>query len=125
MNLKKERAVSVGVFVFLALIISAEAGDLSGTWIAETPLLTVTMVFIVEGTTLTGTIKTHATDEVEIQDGKVNGDKVSFYIMRPVNNKKVKVRFKGILDGQEIKFMRDDGRVTHIIAKRAHSDYSI
>ena len=123
---KKGRVIFVGVFVLLSLIASATAGDISGTWIARTQVLTVTMVFKVAGTTLTGTIRTRPADQTEIKDGKIDGDKISFYIMRTQNNKKVKVRFKGIVEGDEIRFTRDaDGAVTEIIARRAEPKSSI
>ncbi len=126
MSLSKQGLVFTIVFLFSAMTWCVAAQDLSGTWIAKTPVLTVTMVFKVDGATLTGTVKTHATDETEIKDGKVKGDNISFYIVRTQNNKKIKVRFKGILDGDEIKFTRDaDGAITNIIAKRAHPNSSI
>jgi hypothetical protein len=119
MCLKKCSIIFVGVFLFLALTKSATAGDISGTWIAPTPALKVTMVFKVNGTNLAGTVQTHPADETEIKDGKVDGDKVSFYIVRTSNKKKIKVRFKGVVAGDEIMFTRDaDGTVTKIIAKR-------
>jgi hypothetical protein len=126
MYLRKDRVVFVGVLVFLALIVSATAGDISGTWIAPTRNLSVTMVFKVDGTALTGTIKTHPADETEIKDGKIKEDKVTFYIVRTVNNKKVKVRFTGIVAGDEIMFTRDaDGTITKIIAKKVLPKSSI
>jgi hypothetical protein len=118
--------VVAGVFLFLALIKSATAGDISGTWIAPASALKVTMVFKVDGTNLTGTVQTHPADETEIKDGKIDGDKVSFYIVRTSNNKKIKVRFKGVVAGDEIMFTRDaDGTVTKIIAKRVLPKSSI
>jgi len=126
MYLKKDRVVFVGIVVFLALTMSAMAGDVSGTWIAPTLIFNVTLVFKVDGTTLTGTVKTHPGDETEIKDGKIDGDKISFYIVRTSNKKKVKVRFKGVVDGNEIRFTRDaDGTVSNIVAKRTRSDSSL
>ena len=102
------------------------ASDVSGTWIAPSLLFNVTLVFKVDGATLTGTVKTHPGDETEIKDGKIDGDKISFYIVRTSNKKKVKVRFKGVVDGNEMRFTRDaDGTVTNIIAKRTRSNSSL
>ena len=102
------------------------ASDVSGTWIAPSLLFNVTLVFKVDGATLTGTVKTHPGDETEIKDGKIDGDKISFYIVRTSNKKKVKVRFKWVVDGNEIRFTRDaDGTVTNIIAKRTRSNSSL
>ncbi len=125
MYIKNERAVVCGVFLFLALMISAKAGDISGTWIAPTPAFNVTFDFKVDGTILTGTVKTHPSDETEIKDGKIKGDKLSFYIERLVHQKKVKVRFKGTIVGEEINLTREEnGTVRDFIAKRARSDSS-
>lgn len=125
MYLKKECAVFWGLFLFLTSMISARAGDISGTWIAPTPSFNVTFAFQVDGTILTGTVKTHPSDETEIRDGKVKGDKLSFYIERLVHQKKVKVRFKGTIVGEEINLTREEnGTVRDFIAKRARSDSS-
>jgi hypothetical protein len=126
MYLNTRHVVLAGVFVFLALIMTATAEDISGTWIARTSILTVTMVFKVDGTSLTGTVRTRPADETEIKDGKINGDKVSFYIVRKENNKNVKVRFEGIVNGDEIEFTRDaNGSVTKVTARRSHPNSSI
>jgi hypothetical protein len=122
MYLKKNRVVFVGVFVFLALTISATAGDISGAWIAETPLFTHTMVFKVDGTTLTGTVSTRPTDETKIKDGKIDGDNIYFYIIRMSR----KVLWKGVVKGDEIRFTRDEaGSVIEVIAKRARPKPSL
>ncbi|MGD0101941.1 MAG: hypothetical protein ABSC60_16500 [Acidobacteriota bacterium] len=125
MYLKKDSVVFIGIFVFLALIMPAMAGDISGTWIARTPNFNVTMVFKVEGTTLTGTVRTHPSDEAEIKDGKINGNKISFYIERMKHQKMVKVRFKGTIVGEEINLTRNEnGTIGDIIAKRERSNSS-
>jgi hypothetical protein len=126
MYLNKGCVALTGVFVFLALVMPARAEDVSGTWIARTSLLTVTMVLKVDGTSLTGTVRTRPADETDIKDGKINGDKLSFYIVRNENNIKVKVRFEGVVSGDEIEFTRDaNGVVTKLIAKRARPNSSI
>lgn len=122
MYLKKRFLVFVGIFVFLALIVSAMAEDLSGTWIAKTPRFNVTMVFEVNGTTLTGTVMTHPADKTEIKEGKIKGDKISFYIERLEHQKKIKVRFKGTMVGDEINLTRDDqGTLSDLIARKESS----
>jgi hypothetical protein len=126
MYLNKGSGTLIGIFVFLALMMPARAEDLSGTWIARTSLLTVTMVLKVEGTSLTGTVKTRPADETDIKDGKINGDKLTFYIVRNESNKEVKVRFEGVVSGDEIEFTRNaNGVVTKLIAKRSRPNSSI
>jgi hypothetical protein len=122
MVLKKNYVVFGGVFVFLALIMSAMAGDVSGTWTAETPLFTHTMVFKVDGTVLTGTVRTRQADETEIKEGKIEGNKISFYIIRMSR----KVLWKGVVEGDQIRFTRDEGAsVIEVIAKRLRPDTSL
>jgi hypothetical protein len=121
MYLKRNRFVFVGVFVFLVLIMSATAGDISGTWIAETPLFTHTIVFKVDGTTLTGTMSTRPADETEIKDGKIDGDNISFYIVRMAR----KILWNGVVKGDQIRFTRNEnGAITEMIAKRARPNPS-
>jgi len=123
MYLKKRFLFFWGIFVFLALIMSAMAEDLSGTWIVKTLRFNVTMVFEVNGTTLTGTVMTHPADKTEIKEGKIKGDKISFYIERLEHQKKIKIRFKGTIVGNEINLTRDDkGTLTDLIARREGSD---
>jgi hypothetical protein len=121
MYLKKSRIVFVGVFVFLVLLMPATAGDIAGTWIAETPLFTHTIIFKVDGTTLTGTLSTRPADETEIKDGKIDGDTISFHIIRMAR----KVLWKGIVEGDQIRFTRNEnGAVTEMIAKKARPNSS-
>ena len=121
MYLKKAAMLFVGAFVLLALR-SATAGDISGTWIAPLPNFNVTMVFKVDGTILTGTVMTHPSDETEIKDGKIKGDKISFYIERMVHQKKVKIRFKGTIVREEINLTRNEnGTLRDMTVKRAPS----
>jgi len=123
MRPQKGLMVLVGIFSILALMIPAMAEDISGTWIAPTPNFKVTMVFTVNGTTLTGTVMTHPSDKTEIKDGKIKGDKISFYIERLEHQKKYKIRFKGTIIGEEINFTREEkGIQRDMIVKRDPSD---
>ena len=120
MYLNKAPAVLSIVFASLFLIAPATAEDISGKWITRTDVVTVTMIFRVDGTTLTGTVQTRQTDKTDIFDGKVNGDKISFYIMRGPNNNRLKVRFEGIVRGDEIEFIREsNGSEIKMLAKKA------
>jgi hypothetical protein len=116
---KKCSLVFVCIFLFLVLIMSAMAEDISGTWIAKTPRFNVTIVFKVDGTALTGTVMTHPSDKTEIKEGKIKGDKISFYIERLEHQKKIKIRFKGTIVGDEINLTRyEKGTLTDLIAQR-------
>lgn len=56
-----------------------------------------------DGSTLTGTVGGPQGD-VEITNGKVDGDNVSFTIVREFNGNTVKMNYKGTVSGDSIKF---------------------
>jgi hypothetical protein len=71
---------------------------------------------------LTGTINnTQAPGDVELNDGKVSGDEISFSLVRKIGNNDMKVVWNGKISGDEIKFTRtaQGGAGAEIIAKRA------
>jgi hypothetical protein len=101
------------------------AADISGKWTAQVPgrdgaPQDTTFNFKVEGTKLTGTMSTQR-GEAQISDGKVEGDKVSFTVVRNFGGNEVKLLYKGTIAGNEIKFTREGGQgpAREFIAKRA------
>ena len=124
MHRKKHTVGFLSVFVFLALITTAMAGDISGKWRVPGPInISVAFVFKVDGTTLTGTLSVRPSEAIEIKGGKIKGNKLSFYVERTMRQKLVKVRFKGTVVGDEIQLTRDvDGTKTDMTAKRESSD---
>src|SRR5450759_201727 len=81
---------SIWVLALMAVCaIVALAADASGTWKAsvETPNGTMenTFTFKVEGDKLTGTITMGQMGEAPISEGKVDGDNVSFAVVREFN----------------------------------------
>jgi hypothetical protein len=84
------------------------AADPSGKWTAETQgrngnTMTVTMNLKADGDKLTGTVSGRMGD-TDISDGKVDGDNVSFSVVREFNGNKIKQNYKGKLDGDTIHF---------------------
>ena len=77
--------------------------DITGKWKAEfttpdgTPRVN-TFTFKVDGNKLTGTVA-GTQDETAIQDGKINGDEISFVAERPFG----RFTYKGKVSGDEIK----------------------
>ena len=101
------------------LVVVAAAADVNGKWKAEfntpdgTPRVN-TFTFKVDGGKLTGTVK-GATDETPIQDGKVDGDEISFSAQRPFGA----FTYKGKASGDEIKFKVEfNGQNFEMTAKR-------
>jgi hypothetical protein len=62
------------------------------------------MVFKVHKTSLTGTLNNPLVGKTKIKDGKIDGDNISFYIVRVLNGYEVRVLWKGKVEGDVIKF---------------------
>ena len=81
---------------------------------------TTTFTFKVDGEKLTGTAASPQ-GEVQIQDGKVSGDAISFVLVRNFGGNDVKINYKGKAAGDEIKFsvsIAEMDRTFDITAKR-------
>ena len=93
------------------IAITAYAADVTGKWTAEVPgrggnMQTNTIVLKQDGTKVTGTLDGGRGGPVEITNGKVEGDTVSFTVVRNFNGNEIKQTFKGTVSGSEIKFTR-------------------
>ncbi len=97
------------VFGGMALVASAAEVDPSGTWQWEYEFqgrkVLSTVALKVDGDQLTGTYK-RGDRQRKIENGKVDGDQVSFQIGFEANGRKVVVKFKGKLEEDTI-----DGKV--------------
>jgi hypothetical protein len=107
------RIISLGAVVLLSLVTSAWAADVAGKWTATVPGAagqgesTITFVLKADGETLTGTLNnTQAPGDVQISEGKITGDDISFSITRDIGGAQTKVLWKGKISGDEIKFTR-------------------
>ncbi len=89
--------------------VTASAADISGNWkgTAETPNGTIerTFVFKVDGPKLTGETTSNMFGKSALEDGKVDGDNVSFTITVNMRGNEGKVSYKGkMVEGDTIKF---------------------
>ena len=89
-------------------LVALWAADVSGKWTAEMQgrggnTMTVNMNLKADGAKLTGTVSGRNGD-TEISDGKVDGDNVSFSVVREFNGNQIKQNYKGKLDGDTIHF---------------------
>lgn len=86
----------------------AFAADVSGTWkgTAETPNGTIerTFVFKVDGNKLTGETTSQMMGKSVIENGKIEGDNLSFTITVKFQDNEMKLNYTGKLSGNEIKF---------------------
>lgn len=117
------RKILVLLAATLALLVAAFAADVAGKWTAEFDtqigVQKYTYEFKVDGAKLTGKA-TSQFGSTEIQEGKVNGDEISF--VEPLNfqGEPLRIEYKGKLAGDEIKFTRKVGDVAteELVAKR-------
>jgi hypothetical protein len=96
----------LGIFAGAAL-----AADVTGKWTAEVPgrggnMQTNTFVLKADGAKLTGTMNGGRGGDAEIGDGKVDGDNISFIVVRTFNDNTFKIAFKGKVSGDTIQFTR-------------------
>jgi len=108
----KGKILSVGVMVLLALT-PAWAADIAGKWTAHVPGAQgqgdsdITLVFKVAEDKLTGTLNNSVMPgDVEIKEGKISGDEISFSLARKIGENDMTVVWKGKIAGDEIKFIR-------------------
>jgi hypothetical protein len=97
------------LLVLLALFsVAAVAADISGTWkgTSEGPngAMERTFVFKVEGAKLTGETTSSMMGKSTIENGKIDGDNITFTITAKFQDQEMKLNYKGKVSGNEIKF---------------------
>ena len=113
----------ISVTALLALVATAFAADISGTWTAsfETQVGTqnYTYTFKVDGNKLTGTAKSNL-GEGTIDMGTISGDDVAFVEHLNYQGMQLDIPYKGKVSGSEIKFTRTIMDISEeLVAKRA------
>ena len=112
----------------LACAIAASAAwaqDLTGKWTATAVgnNVAVTLDLKVAGNVVTGAILNPQSGPAEIREGKVDGNRISFHVVRTTNDTTRKVLWEGTIEGEEIHFTRSVEGATEpgmqVIAKRA------
>ena len=105
----------LGLFVFLALLPSAQAADVTGTWKGafdfQGTSVPLTFHLTAAGSAVTGTIEGLPTAVVEIHDGKVDGDALTFWVSTDYQGTTYKIVYKGkVTEGQiDFSFGTEDG----------------
>lgn len=112
----------LGVFVF-----AASAADPTGTWTADVPgrqgnTMTTTFNLKASGSALTGTVATQR-GEMQIENGKVDGDNISFDTTMKMGDNTFKLTYKGVVKGDTIDFTREreggQGQAQKFTAKKS------
>jgi len=111
------------LLVFVAAVLAA---DVDGKWVASVPgrdgqTREVTYNLKADGDKLTGTVSGMRGD-MEITDGKIDGDKISFKTKIEFSGNSVVMNYQGVVSGDELKLTqmregRDQSR--EFTAKRA------
>jgi len=123
--MKISRFMCASLFLLLAAV-AVFAADVSGKWVAQVPgrggqTREVTFNLKADGNNLTGTVSGRQGD-VQISDGKIDGDNISFNQVMEFNGNSVKLIYKGKISGDEIKFTREreggEGQPAAFTAKR-------
>jgi hypothetical protein len=80
----------------------------AGKWLIKDNDTEIKIELKVEGSKLTGTLdNSQAGGSTDIKDGKIEGNKISFNVVRKANNNNVTIKWTGTLSGDEIKFKRE------------------
>ncbi len=90
------------------MAISILAADPTGKWAASVPgrdgnTMTVSFNLKADGEKLTGTVG-GMRGETDISDGKIDGDNISFSVVREFNGNTMKQNYKGVIEGDTIHF---------------------
>lgn len=111
------------------LAVAALAADVTGKWTAEMPgrggqTRQVNINLKADGSTLTGTVGGPQGD-TDISDGKIDGDTITFSVVREFQGNSMKMNYTGKVSGDTIKFtvQREggQGQAREFSAKRSSS----
>lgn len=117
----------LAIFVLtLALVSVSFAQGINGTWKGQRPgrdgaMTDVTFKFVADGEKLSGST-TMGTNEVQISDGKVSGNDISFVVKMERGGNTMVMKYTGTLSSNEIKLKQTregSDRVTEITLKRS------
>ena len=109
------------------LVTSAFGADVTGKWTAQVPgrqgnTMETTFNLKADGSTLTGSVSTPR-GEMDIKDGKVDGDNISFNQTFERGGNTMTIAYKGKVNGDTIEFTRQmqggQGQAQNFTAKRA------
>ena len=120
------RITATAAVLILMLAALVRAADPSGRWTAtfttEVGEQQYTFEFKVKGSALTGTAKSNMLGESELQEGKVDGDKISFVENANFQGMPLKITYSGTMtSADEIAFTRNVADIANekLVAKRA------
>lgn len=108
-----------------AFSLSSLAADITGKWIAQVPgrdnqTREVVYNFKADGAKLTGTMSGPQGAEIAINDGKIDGEAISFNVKLEFNGNSMVRNYSGVVAGDEIKMKSQTQRgALEFVAKRS------
>jgi hypothetical protein len=119
-----KRVLALMLFSVLATLLSA--ADLTGTWKGSFEAgangRELTFDLKSAGDTVTGTVKGLLDHGLEVKDGKIDGDSVSFWIVTQWDGQDIKLVYTGKIAAGEIRFTMataDGAWSTEFVAKKS------
>ena len=111
------------IALFVVFVFSASAADITGNWKATADFggqaIERTFSFKVEGNKLTGETTSQLAGKSVIENGKIDGDNLSFTIKANIQGNELTMNYTGKVNGNEIKLTVDAGGNTiEWLAKR-------
>jgi hypothetical protein len=105
----------LAISLMLVCALTALAADFNGKWTAQVPgrggeTRETTFTFKVSGDAVTGSMSGGQGGDIQIADGKVSGDTITFSITRERGGQTMKNTYTGTMSGAEIKFKREGGQ---------------
>ena len=123
--MKTWRIPLTSVVALLMIAALVRAADPSGRWTStfttDVGEQQYTFEFTVKGSTLTGTAKSNLLGESKLDEGKVDGDKISFVEIFKFMEMEIRITYSGkVTSADEIKFTRQvaDFATEELVAKR-------
>jgi hypothetical protein len=118
MTIDKNKLLIMSVLL-LALAESGIAADITGKWIVPNDDARIELVFTkVDGTTCTGTSFNSKLGEIELKDCKIEGDTISFNVMRKIAVNEYKNVWSGKISGDKIEFTNTTQQIRRTTAVR-------
>ncbi|HUB79898.1 MAG TPA: hypothetical protein VMB03_13920 [Bryobacteraceae bacterium] len=109
-----KRSIVLASILTAILAATAPAADIGGTWKGTADFggqsIERTFVFKVDGNKLTGETTSELLGKSTIEDGKIDGDNISFTITADFQGNSLKMTYKGKISGDTIKLTVDLGQ---------------
>src|SRR5262245_329172 len=99
--------IVASILVLVVLSVTAYAADVDGTWngVIQGPMgdLPVTFKFKADGAKLTGSTLGFDGSEVPIQDGKIDGNTITFSVTFDFGGMPFMLSYKGVVSAEDMK----------------------